>query len=78
VLQAGGKYGRAETCLKESLQTSHAIGAQGLLAEVLEATVWLAAATEQPERAVRLGGAAEALREAMGAALHPVLHAGHE
>ena len=39
---------------------------------------WLAVAEGQPARAARLGGAAEALREALGAALHPVLHPGHD
>ncbi len=38
---------------------------------------WLAVATGQSARAAQLGGAAEALREALGAALHPVLRPGH-
>jgi hypothetical protein len=56
----------------------HAIGARGVLVEALEAMAWLAAAQEQAARSALLGGAAEALREALGAALHPVLHAGHK
>jgi hypothetical protein len=78
VLQAGGDHLRAAAYLREGLQLSHALGAQGLLAEALEGMAWLAVAQGQPERAVHLGGAAEALREVLGAALHPVLHAGHE
>jgi predicted ATPase/class 3 adenylate cyclase len=78
VLQARDEYGRAATCLNESLALGREIDAQGLLAEALESMAWLTVATGQPERAARLGGAAEALRAALGAALHPVLHAGHE
>jgi len=78
VLQARGEYGRAAASLREALAGGREIGARGRLAEALEGTAWLAVATGSPERAARLGGAAEALREALGAALHPVLHAGHE
>jgi hypothetical protein len=64
--------------LRESVEVSQAIGAQGLLAESREGLTWLAAIPGQPGRAARLGGAAEALRAAPGMALHPVLCAGHE
>jgi non-specific serine/threonine protein kinase len=74
VVQARGEYEQAAIYLRESLQISYALGARGLLAEALEGMVWLAAAQGQAARAARLGGAAEALREALGAALHPVLH----
>jgi predicted ATPase len=76
--QAMGEKGRAAICLTESLHLSRALDAQGLLAEAMEAIAWLAAAQGQATRAARLGGAAEALREELGAALHPVLHPGHE
>jgi predicted ATPase/class 3 adenylate cyclase len=78
VLQAGGDHLRAAACLAEGLALGREIGTQGFQAEALEAMAWLAVAEGQPERAARLGGTAEALREELGAALHPVLHVGHE
>jgi predicted ATPase/class 3 adenylate cyclase len=78
VVQMRGQYGQAATYLREGLQLSSEIGARGLLAEALEGMAWLAAAEGRVTRAARLGGAAEALREALGAALHPVLHGGHD
>jgi hypothetical protein len=45
---------------------------------VLEGLAWVAAADEQSPRAARLGGAAEALREALGAPLPASLCAGHD
>jgi tetratricopeptide (TPR) repeat protein len=78
VVQARGEYGRAAASLREALVLGREIGAQGLLAEALEGLAWLAAALGQAEWATHLGGAAEVLREELGAALHPVLHASHE
>ncbi len=78
VVQARGEYEQAATYLRESLQISHMLGARGLLAEALEEMAWLAVAEGQAGRAARVGGAAEALREALGAALHPMLRPGHE
>jgi tetratricopeptide (TPR) repeat protein len=78
MVQAQGNYGQAGTYLQEGLQLSSELGARGLLAEPLEGMAWLAVAEGQAARAVRLGGSAEALREALGAALHPVLHSGHD
>ncbi len=78
VVQARGEYGQAATYLNEGLQLSHAIGARNPLAEALEGMTWLAVATGQATQAARLGGATEALWEALGAALHPVLRPGHE
>jgi non-specific serine/threonine protein kinase len=49
-----------------------------VLAEVLEGMAWLAAAEGHAARAARLGGAAKALEEALGAALHPVLRPSHD
>jgi hypothetical protein len=78
VVQARGEHGQAATYLREGLQISHAIGARGVLAEALEGMAWLAVAEEQAARAAQVGGAAEALREALGAALHPVSRPGHD
>jgi predicted ATPase/class 3 adenylate cyclase/Tfp pilus assembly protein PilF len=78
VVQARGEYWEAATYLKEGLQLSREIGARGLLAEALEGMAWLAVAERQASRAAWLGGAAEALREALGTALHPVLRPGHD
>jgi hypothetical protein len=78
VVQARGEYEQAATYLKESLQVSRTLGFRGLLAEALEGMTWLLVAQGQATRAARLGGVAEALREALGVALHPVLHGGHD
>ena len=78
VVQAQGASAPAATYLREGLQISQAIRTRGVLAEALEAMAWLAGATGRAERATMLGGAAEALREELGMALHPVLHPGHE
>jgi predicted ATPase/class 3 adenylate cyclase len=78
VVQAQGAYALAATYLREGLQISQAIGTMGVLAEALEGAAWLAEATGQTALAARLVGAAEALREDLGAALHPVLRPGHE
>lgn len=78
VLQARGDHLRAAASLRDGLVLAREIGARGHLAEALEGMAWLVAAQGQAARAARLGGAAEALRENLDAALHPVLHAGHE
>jgi hypothetical protein len=78
VVQARGEYERAATYLREALQSSHALGARGLLAEALGGMAWVAVAEGQAARAARLGGAAEALREVLGAALYPLLSPGHD
>jgi non-specific serine/threonine protein kinase len=77
MVQARGEYEQAATYLKEALQLSHEVGARGMLAETLEGMAWLLVA-QGHATAARVGGAAEALREALGAALHPLLHSGHE
>jgi hypothetical protein len=78
VLQVGGEYGRAATYVRKGLALGPQIGAQGLLVKALEAIAWLATAEGQVARAMQLGGEVEALREALGAALHPVLRGGHD
>jgi hypothetical protein len=49
-----------------------------LLATGLEALMWVAAERGQPHRAAHLGGAAEALREALGVPLPADGRAGHD
>jgi hypothetical protein len=78
VLQAQGDHLRVAAYLQEALVLGREIDARGVLADAVEGTAWFAAAQGQVTWAAHLGGAAEALREALGAALHPVLHAGHE
>jgi hypothetical protein len=70
-----GDYGRIEALLGESLRLGGEVGARDVLAEVLEVLACAAVACGQPQRAARLGGAAETLREALGARLPPVLEA---
>jgi predicted ATPase/DNA-binding SARP family transcriptional activator len=59
----------ARTLRGESLRLSRELGDQAGIAYSLESLGHLAAATQQSERAARLYGAAEALREAIGAPL---------
>ena len=44
----------------------------------LESLAWVAIAQAEPQRAARLGGAAEALWEALGVPLPPEQRAGHD
>jgi hypothetical protein len=44
----------------------------------VESLAWSIVAKGQPARAARLGGAAEALREALGVSLQAEQHLGHE
>jgi non-specific serine/threonine protein kinase len=73
-----GDYGGAATLIEECLVLGRDLGARDLVAESLENLAWVAAVRGQPERAARLGGAAEALREALGAPLWPEQRAGHD
>jgi ATP/maltotriose-dependent transcriptional regulator MalT len=63
-----GDLGLARTQLTESLQLSRAGGQRLAIARGLEAFAALASAEQQPERALRLAGAALALRESIGQA----------
>jgi predicted ATPase/transcriptional regulator with XRE-family HTH domain len=69
VAMAQGEYAAAHSLLAESLAVERDLGAKAGIARVLERCGALAAAQEQPERALRLAGAAAALRVAIGAPL---------
>jgi DNA-binding CsgD family transcriptional regulator len=66
-----GSYLEARSFLERSLQTSEDFGNTLLLAYALEGLSGLASALAQHERAVRLAGASQALREAIGCPLPP-------
>lgn len=71
VAYARGDYAKAQTLRAESLELCRELGNRRGMAYSLEAFGLLAAATQQWERAARLFGAAEALREAIGVPLPP-------
>jgi predicted ATPase/transcriptional regulator with XRE-family HTH domain len=73
-----GEYGRAAALCEEGLLLSRDIGARDLVAGSLEGLAWVAAARGQSQVAAHLGGAAAALREALGALLLPDDWAGHD
>ncbi len=64
-----GDYPAARDQLRESLLIRQQLDDKWSIADSLEAFATLAFAEEEPERAARLWGAAEALREAIGTAL---------
>jgi predicted ATPase/class 3 adenylate cyclase len=66
-----GDYHAARTFHEQSLAIRREIGDRRGIAYALEGFAALASAQEQPERAARLWGAEEALREEMGAPLSP-------
>jgi predicted ATPase/DNA-binding SARP family transcriptional activator/uncharacterized protein HemY len=65
-----GDYGAARGLFEESMTIRRELGEKWCIASLLEEFVKLAA-QRQPERAARLWGAAEALREAIGTPLPP-------
>ena len=71
-------YERAQTLLEEGLTLYTRNGAQTEIALCLEAFAALAGGTRQPERAVRLWGAAAALRETLGYPLAPTEQVHHD
>jgi tetratricopeptide (TPR) repeat protein len=73
-----GDLTRAMDLFSESLRLSQELGAKDFQADLLEGLAWVAGANEQPRRAAQLGGAAEALREMLGAPLTPFMHDGHD
>src|SRR5579859_7800613 len=66
-----GRYAEAAARFSEGLKFASDFGDRVLLAHFLEGLSGVASALGQHRRAVRLGGAAGALREAAGAPLHP-------
>ena len=70
-LTAQGDYGQARATLREAIQINGDLGEPWARNYLLEDIGVLAARTGQPERALRLAGAAAALREAIGAPLSP-------
>ncbi len=71
VARAQGDDATARSLYHESLVINHELGDQWAIAYVLEDMGCLAALQGQAERALRLVGAAAALREAIGAPLSP-------
>ncbi len=66
-----GNSGRAAALFEESLSLSRDIGARDVVAKGLGDVAMVVVALGQPLRAARLGGAGEALREALGMPLAP-------
>lgn len=66
-----GAWGEAREVLTESLRLNRELGDRTALAFVLEFLAGLAATAQRPAAALRLGGAADALRESLGATLAP-------
>jgi non-specific serine/threonine protein kinase len=69
---------RAATLVHESMLLSRDIGFKQVLANGMEVTAWLAMARGQPRPAALVGGAAEAVGEAIGAPLQPDFRAEHD
>jgi predicted ATPase/class 3 adenylate cyclase len=67
-------YGAARVFLEESLAINQELSDRRAIAFLLEFFAQLAAARHQPRRALRLHGAADALRDAIGAPLSPAEH----
>jgi tetratricopeptide (TPR) repeat protein len=70
VVRAQGDYGRARVLLEESLTLFRGLGSQWGIVNALEELAKLAGVKGQRERAARLLGAAEALREVIGAPMY--------
>jgi hypothetical protein len=65
-------YALARSQLGEGLANLRELGARRLIADALESCAALATAQDEPERAVRLWGAANALREEIGVPLRSI------
>jgi non-specific serine/threonine protein kinase len=77
VRRAQGDQDQTATLIKESLIVRRELGAKRGIAETLEEVSMMIGA-RQPERAARLLGAAEVIREAIGVPLPPIEHAAYE
>jgi tetratricopeptide (TPR) repeat protein len=73
-----GDFERAQTLLCESVALSHSLSSREGVGCALTAFAALAAAENQPVRAAQLIGAAEALRDAVGAALSDMERAAYD
>jgi non-specific serine/threonine protein kinase len=73
-----GDYRQGLALEREALELRRDTGDKRGMALSLEGLAWLASAQHQPARAARLFGAAEALREAMGAPLPPFRQGDHD
>ena len=71
IARSQGDYGAALDLYEESLVINNEMGDRWALAYLLEDMGGLAALQSQPERALRLVGAASTLREAIGSPLSP-------
>lgn len=69
VVRDQGDLPAARTLLRESLKHNRDLNDRVALAYVLEALAWLSALENQPTQALRLAGAAAALRQAIGSPL---------
>jgi predicted ATPase/DNA-binding CsgD family transcriptional regulator len=78
VALAQGELAEARRRYQQGLTTLHEMGSQGFLAACLEGLAALEVRQGAPRHAVRLWGASEALREAIGAPLYPVHRASYE
>ena len=75
---ARGDLTFARTFYEESLTMARELGQRELIATALEGLARAIAAQGDPAQAARLWGMAEALREALGAPLHPVERADYD
>lgn len=64
-----GDYGAADSLYRESIEVFQALGHKRGIARLLESFACSAAAQSEPERSLRLAGAAAALRQSIGAPL---------
>jgi predicted ATPase/DNA-binding XRE family transcriptional regulator len=68
-----GLHAASASLLRQTLELGQQVGDSGTICSFLEGAAHLAAAAGQPERAMRLAGAAAAQREAIDSVLFPVL-----
>jgi hypothetical protein len=78
VAESLGDYAAARVLYEESLAIGRVVGDNRHIASCLEGLAGLFVAREEPVKAVRLWGAADALREAIGTPIPPVDRADYE